>query len=400
MRRSGVFYFVLFLCATIAAFPQTKESLQKDNQRLQEEIRMINQLMAQTTRSAQNSATNLQNLQNKIQARRRILNNISQEISLLDREIGEKERNIRAMQIELDTLKSRYAKMCSHFYDNSSDQMRLMYLLSSKNFSQAFKRRQYIEQYVTWIRTQGEKILEKKKEVEETIASLRLARTDKTALLRRQQEEVSSIESESAQERKLLTSLQGKKKQLEADLKSKKAIAARIESEIERIIREEMQKNKKTSSSKEQQYELTPAGQKLSADFSQNRGKLPWPVERGVLYSRFGRQEYPGLKNVFIDNLGVMIATEPNTPARAVFSGEVSRVQIIPGSNYAVYLKHGKYITVYGNLSQVYVKQGDSVRGEEKIGLIHTDPVENKTLLNFLLFDGTQRQNPELWLSK
>jgi septal ring factor EnvC (AmiA/AmiB activator) len=186
-------------------------------------------------------------------------------------------------------------------------------------------------------------------------------------------------------------------------MKNARNTAARIQKEINDIIRREIEaQNKKAGGSKKSssvQLALTPEAKALSASFAQNKGKLPWPVERGVIFMHHGRQQYPGT-TAYVDVPGVLIATTQGAMARAVFAGEVIRVQVKSDGLYMVFVQHGNYFTVYVDLLTVNVKKGDKVTTKQTIGRINTDKFENKTILNFSLYYNNQKQNPELWLAK
>jgi len=172
---------------------------------------------------------------------------------------------------------------------------------------------------------------------------------------------------------------------------------ASIQKEIEKLIAEE---NKRTSGSTTGKYKLTPEEKLVSDKFGNNKGRLPWPVERGVITVRFGRQSHPVLANIEIDSKGVDISTTSGSDARAVFEGEVRRIFAVPGGHNAVIIRHGEYLSVYTNLSKVYVKSGEKVVAKQAIGKIHTDENDNKTILHLEIWQGNVPLNPETWLAK
>ena len=189
------------------------------------------------------------------------------------------------------------------------------------------------------------------------------------------------------------------KSQLERELKTKKQNAAQIQKQIEAIVAKELEAQRKKSGAKSvSEAGLTPQNQQLSSDFAQNKGRLPWPVERGTVYIPFGNQTYPGL-NVQIVNPGISISVPQGSLARAVFAGTVTAVHKINGL-YNVYINHGRYNTVYGDLESVTVKKGDRVETKQTVGKVYTDRFENKTIMMFCLFDWDKKQDPELWLAR
>jgi len=146
---------------------------------------------------------------------------------------------------------------------------------------------------------------------------------------------------------------------------------------------------------------MTPEEILVSANFEQNRRRLPWPVERGVITDHFGVHQHPVLKNIQVKNNGVDISTVQGAKARSVFGGEVSRVFVVSGGNYAVIIRHGKFLTVYSNLVDVLVKSGDKVSIKQTIGTIGTDNEDdNKTVLKFQIWKENVKMNPEEWIAK
>ena len=145
---------------------------------------------------------------------------------------------------------------------------------------------------------------------------------------------------------------------------------------------------------------LTPEMKIVSDDFTQNKGRLPWPVERGVITERFGMHKHPVLKKVMVDNPGINMSTEKSQPIRAVFKGTVKNIFQVPGANIAIIIQHGEYFTVYQGLVDVQVKKGQEVELKQQLGKAFADPNETSSQLHFEIYKGTQRMNPELWLAK
>ena len=206
------------------------------------------------------------------------------------------------------------------------------------------------------------------------------------------------IEQRKKQQKDVYSELKQKEKDLNRKLESQRKTELRLQQEIERVIADEAKKvNRK--SSREKGFVLTTEEKVLSGDFSNNRGKFPWPVLRGLITDHFGEHPHPVLKYVVVRNAGVDITTQANAKARAIFKGEVTKVVAIPGGNIAVIIRHGNYLTVYSNLSEVFVKAGQQVEGKEEIGNIFTDKNDdNKTVLKFQLWRENTKLDPEEWL--
>jgi septal ring factor EnvC (AmiA/AmiB activator) len=208
------------------------------------------------------------------------------------------------------------------------------------------------------------------------------------------------IERQKKQQNDVYSELQQKEKDLKKKLENQRKAELRLQQEIERVIADEAKKASRKSS-KETGFVMTSEEKVLSGDFNNNRGKFPWPVQRGLITDHFGEHPHAVLKYVVVRNSGIDITTQANAKARAIFKGEVTKVVAIPGGNMAVIIRHGNYLTVYSNLSEVFVKAGQKVDIKEDIGSIFTDQDEdNKTVLKFQLWRENTKLDPEDWLSR
>ena len=272
---------------------------------------------------------------------------MNDEINLLNERIELNILAIDMMESDLVILKNDYSNSILNSYRLRKSNPEIIYILSAKDFNQGYKRLKYLQQITEFRRNESEIIAELKQEIGETKTMLEsdLRRVSDLKITEEQQKNL--LKSEQTREQKILKSLRNKEKQLQTELEEKKRIAGRIEKEIARIIEEE---RKRASGGV-----LTPEQMLISDDFVENKGRLPWPVERGVITSHFGRHAHPILKYVTEDNIGIEITSQPNTVARSIFKGEVSAVSSIQGANMTVIIKHGKYLSVYNNLVRVRV---------------------------------------------
>lgn len=393
--------FLGMLCFTFQAEAQTaqQKALEAKRARLQEEIQQINSLLFQQAREKKSVTTEVEDLQQKIRIREELIKVTNQQTNLLNRQIDANLREIEALREELRLLKEDYAEMIRKSYKNKSQQSRLMFLLSSTNFLQAYKRLQYMKQYTRYRKAQGEKIQEKAKKLQELNTTLIAQRKEKETLIAENRKAKQLLEEEKKQQETLMASIRQKEGEYRSQIKQKQEEADRIDREIERLIRAAItEANKKSGNTSTTTFALTPEAKLIADDFSANKGKLLWPVEKGIKSKAFGEYSdpvYPGLKRF---NSGVVIATEKGGKARAVFKGEVSAILIVPGGNKAVQVRHGNYITTYYNLAKVYVKKGDKVAAKEALGEIFTSPSSGKTELKFFLYKNTDRLNPEYWI--
>ena len=293
--------------------------------------------------------------------------------------------------------------MLHHTYRNINTYDRLMYIFSSEDMDQAYKRLKYFEQYAKYRQQQGEMIEQTRTALSSRTEALESTRMDREMLLETSQRETLTLNDERAQQDELVAELNEKETQLKRDLNKKEQEKKKLESAIQRIIENEIAKakakEKKTGSTVTKSgFALTPAEMALSTNFSDNKGKLPWPSDRGVITSSFGEHPHPTLRGIKVENNGVDIATEEGSAAKAVFDGVVSAVVVIPGANKAVIVRHGEFLTVYSNLTNVEVKMGDNVKVKQKLGTVGTDRLNGKTILHLEIWKGSTKMNPAQWI--
>lgn len=401
--RNRIVLILLALMAFSGLQAQSKkqQELEAKRQTILEEIRQINSLLFRTQGEKKSVLGQLRDLDQRIKARENLIRVTNQQANLLTREISDNLAQIDRLREELDLLKTDYAAMISKSYKSKSQQSRLMFLLSSANFLQAYKRVQYMKQYTAHRKEQGERIQQKAAELKELNERLITQKKDKQALIDQSREERSQLIEERKSQQVLIASLKEDEDKYIGQINERQREANRLEKQIDAIIREAIAEANtaagKTATTLER-FELTPAAEALAADFTQNKGKLPWPVRSGVVTERFGTRQHPQFPQIKQTFSGVEIATDTNAKARAVFNGEVFRIQQLKGANRAVYIRHGNYITVYNNLATVDVKRGDKVATNQEIGTVFTHPTTGKTELKFFIYRNTQKLNPADWI--
>jgi septal ring factor EnvC (AmiA/AmiB activator) len=281
---------------------------------------------------------------------------------------------------------------------NQDNNNQLLFLLSSQDFNQAYKRFIYLRQYADYRRKQAERIVKYKNLITDQLGEFNIRKEEKHSLLVSKVNQTKIIERQKKRQNAVYSELQQKEKDLKKKLENQRKAELRLQQEIERVITDAAKKVDRKSS-KEKNFALTTEEKALSGDFSNNRGRFPWPVQRGLITDHFGEHPHAILKYVVMRNAGVDITTQVNATARAIFKGEVTKVVAIPGGNMAVIIRHGNYLTVYSNLSEVFVKAGQQVEIKEEIGRIFTDESDdNKTILKFQLWHENTKLNPEDWL--
>lgn len=385
--------FVLLSFLSLTA--QTRSELQNRKKKLLEEIELSNTLLDQTISNKKVSLHQLKALKQKIAIRSQLIRTIQSEVGLLREEIDLKARQQIILTSELDTLKSSYAILIQHAYKSSRHFNRILFLLSSENFQQVYKRLFYIRQISDYRVFQADEIAQKTLALTKSILVLENQKKIKQNLISDKRLENQLLNQEQAQESISLASLSEKEKELSKVLDVKRRKRKKIQQEIERIIAEEL---RKVSASGSTSFTSTPEALALSEGFATNKGKLPWPVAKGMVISKYGKQKHPVLSGVVVENNGVEIATESHSSCRSVFKGKVSSVLAMPNGVKVVMIRHGEYISVYANLSEVYVQKGEEVSTKTPIGLVFTSKQEGSTVIDFQLWKGSQKMNPQSWL--
>tara|TARA_B110000879_G_scaffold73726_1_gene102978 strand:- start:6186 stop:7439 length:1254 start_codon:yes stop_codon:yes gene_type:complete len=407
-----LFFFVFFL--SFSVFSQTKEELKKQKSNIEKEINYTTDLLNKTEANKRKSLSYLRVLEKQISNKESLLNTLNIEISLLIKQIRKTERTIIETQKsiideqqELVLLKSEYAKMiyaCSKEKGNHND---LMFIISAEDFNQAYKRIIYLKQYTAFRKNQINKIIVSQKKLafkEDVLINknnqLVLESASKINLIDEKKQELNSIADTQKEKQDLVRKLSKSEKVFKKQLKDKQKRAEALDSEIRKIITEEIRKARYEAEKKNKGFALTPEAMALSSEFNNNKGKLPWPLEKGVIIQGYGKQNHTVFYGIETFNNGIDIATDVNMNIRAVFDGTVSRIFFIRGEGKAILLNHGEYFSVYSGLKEVSVKVGDKLLAKEKLGVVFTQEIEGKTELHFEIWKGYDKQDPSKWLFK
>ena len=328
----------------------------------------------------------------------------------MEQSIQKGERRIESLNGDLKKLREEYAKMVQFAYRNRSHYDQLEFLFASESFNQALRRMRYIQQFADARKTKMDQIASAQKKVSDEVESNKKAKEEKAALLAEEQAQQEEMLKEKAELNKQVAQLKKQESEIQKSIKQKQAQAKKFQDEIDKIIADEIAaankrasqegKNTKGSSKKTDKMALTPEDQALASNFAANKGKLPWPVERGLVSSAYGKHTSSVSSKVTVTNNGIDIVTVENAKARCVFDGVVVSVVKPSASNIGVIIRHGDYFTVYSQLDEVYVSRGDKVKTKQQIGKVHTDRTERKTEIHFELRHGKETMNPELWLAK
>ena len=400
IRKLCMAFFILFVSLGLAQKNSARQkTLEKQKKLLQAEIKQINTLLFNNSNREKSILSQVEDLNVKISVRTELVMVNNQQANLLTQQINVNQRDITNLRKELEELKKDYAEMIQKSYKSKSSQNRLMFLFSSEDFLQAYKRIQYMKQYTNFRKKQGEVITQKTKTLQSLNKALFEQKAQKEVLVMENRKAQKELQQERRSQQRLIRGLKSKSRSLAIEIKQKQRKAAEIDKVIERLIREAIAaSNKASGKSVKNAFALTPESKLLAANFVANKGKLPWPVEKGIVIQRYGTQPHPVVKTTMIKSNGVTIATTPKSEARAVFEGEVMTILSFKGSNPTILIKHGNYITTYKNMGKVYVKKGDKVKAKQPIGQIFTHPQTGKTTLQFSVFNALKPQNPKSWI--
>lgn len=424
---------LIFMCMTSLMWSQStqQEKLEERKAQIQQEIR-DNERLLQTVKKKEKSAVSVIVIQaNKIKLKEKLINTTEKQKKLLSNDMYINQVQINKLKKELAILKEDYARMIVKSYKSRSEQSRAMFILSSNSFLQAYKRAQYMKQYTNYRKLQGEEIKSKSDQLIVYNGKLNIQKTAKQKLIAENEKERLSLLKAKQEQQKLVDSIKKDKKKIAAEIKKKQQEARAIDRQIDRLMREaiaeanrkaalEKAMEKAKAESKGETNEeiktrakaivsssaavsssriiLTAESKILADNFRANKGKLPWPVEKGFVSLPYGDQPHPQFASLMIHNSGVEITTDQGATARAVFGGEVTSVIVLSPVNKAVMIQHGDYFTVYQNLSAVYVSKGDKVSIKQSIGKVRTNGETGRTVLKFTISQNTTYNNPASWL--
>jgi septal ring factor EnvC (AmiA/AmiB activator) len=419
---NAVKHLLLLSVTALSAWPlaaQSKEELQEKKQKVQNEVNLTRQLLKETEQKKKQTLSNLTLISRLITSQNDLIGAIRGEIQGVEQDIDVKTRQIRELEYALEQEKGRLAKVLVQTYKASSQSSRLAFIFSSGSFNQAVSRVKYIRKLTAFQRSLMDDIRQRKLQVGDKVVQLEGVKINKTRLLGSEEKEKKQLEDDKKAKDQLAKSLQGKEKELRQKLAAQQKALKRLDNAIRNMIAKEMEEERRrqrqtsagrstasgsaersgsTGSASAGSAAMTPEAREMSSAFSGNRGRLPWPVERGVVSQRFGNYSHPEIRGVTLVNNGVDISSPSGSQARSVFKGTVTAVLSIPGQENAVLVNHGEFFTVYSRLSKVLVNRGDKVDTRQALGIIFTDE-EGKTALQFQVWQGQKVLDPQLWLA-
>ena len=401
------FSFILFIFFAIGssnanAQSQRQHELEEKRRELQQEIREITKLLFAGKKEKKSVVSAVEDLNYKISVRKNLIRITNQQANLLTREINANQDEISTRRVKLKALKEAYADMIVKSYKNRARDNKLMFLLSSSSFQQAYRRLQYIKQYADYQRQQAEIIKVETKQLQLLNQDLLVQKKDKQKLVGENKAAKLILDKELKDQQAFIESIQKNLAKFSAQIKDKQKASEKLDKEIRKLIREAIAaSNKKAGKSvKSRTFSMTPEQKLLAANFTVNKGKLPWPVASGVVKMRFGTNPSPIDPSIKIKSNGVRIATNKGEPVRAVFDGVVQGIMTPKNGNNTIMIRHGNYITVYKNLSKFYVSKGDKVTTKQILGEVITNKASGESILSFGIYKDSAIQNPSIWVYK
>jgi murein hydrolase activator len=394
-------------------FPQSIAELEEKKKQALENLAQTNKLLNETQKSKQGSVNKINLIKRNIKERKTVIQSLNGQIDALERNIGVLRTEKQQLEERLRYLKADYAKLIRETHVRRNHFSPLLFILSSDNAGQAYRRFRYLQEFSDYRKKQAFEIQRVTAQLAVKEKNLTNDVDKKERVLTEKEREAKKLESDRQQESKMLTQLQKKEKKLKDQQKKQQRQANELNNKIQKLIAAEIRKDEErrrqaaNESAKESgkpvptTFEMSKDEKLIAGNFEKNKGRLPLPVEKGFISGHFGVQPHPVLKHVTTNNKGIYIQAPSGSSARAVFEGVVTQCFMVPGSNSAVIVKHGNYRTVYSNLTEIYVKEGDKVSTKQRIGKIFVDTEnDNKTELYLMIYRDTSIQNPELWLAR
>jgi len=412
---------VLFFSLTIGSFGQSKKDLEKQRKKTEEEIALTKKILKETKNKKQQSIREIVTISRLIEKREELINTINEEIIYVNKDVEGKKNDIEILNNQIDLEKKNYAKAIVQSFKSKKVYNNSLYLFAAKSFNQLFLR----FRFSAYLNAAQEKFLfridEKKTELENILQELLGLKVSKEKLANNKKSEVKELEQDKTEKNKVVVALTGKESELKKSLEKQKKAKENLNAQINAIIAKEIaaarkkaidqrstagksdgKTNDKNGSKPKTENNIpsvTPEVKQLSDNFAANKGRLPWPVEKGFISERFGSHAHEKLDQVTVQNNGIDIQASRGSNARCIHKGTVTAIINIPGMGKAVIINHGEYYTVYSKLKDVSVSQGQTVSFKQIIGSIAEDE-DGATEIHFEIWFNQDKQNPELWLAR
>lgn len=380
---------IVCLVCSVCLWADEVKDLQKEQENIRRELAETEQLLKETKKNETATTNKLTLLNKSIRDRKRLIEGINREIRALDDDMLRLVARRGELQVEQMRLRDDYAKLVRKTHYQQRLQSPLLFVLSASNFQQMMRRVRYLRQFARYRQKQVAAIEATQADIDEQNAKLAQRKEERRDALKAQQKEQEKLTRDQKKAQSMLNELKKKEKNLAAKQKKQQKRIDEINKKIDDAIRKQATK---TTLTKEQQL--------IAGGFEKNKGRLPWPVEKGFISGTFGSHQHPVYEHVIVNNKGIYLQTTSGSVARAVYEGEVTSIVVL-GATYAVIVQHGNYRTVYSNLREVKVKQGDKITAKQSLGVIYSDPDDdNKTELYFQIYKDRQLLDPAPWLAK
>ncbi len=397
---SSKFLVLLFLLMTnIVAWGQSTKALENKISSIQKDIKLAEKLLKETSKNKETTINQVSLLQTQISQRESLIRTYQNQVNALNKDIKKNKNEIAALKKDLTLFQKEYANLLLIAYRNKGKTNNLLFIFSSEDFNQAIRRMRYIQELNDLVKVKIEEIKDTQEKINEQLEKNESNRREIEKVMAKEKEENASLKKDRDKLNSDIASLKKKESQIQKDIKNKEEETKKLKKQIEKIIAEEIKKAKEREEAAKKNNTKS-ADYNLSSNFAQNKGKLPYPVEQGIITGRYGLSPHPTQKKVTVNNNGVDISTTKGAKARAVFDGEVCYV-MIQGNNNVILIRHGLYFTLYSNLEKVFVKAGEKVATGQEIGRIHTNVSDGKTILHFEIWQENRTTvNPALWIKK
>lgn len=389
MRWFAIILMSLSLALSVQG--QNVKTQEEKRARLEREIEILDRQLSENASKSSSMLSNLTLIRKKVSNRKALVAESERQVRQYSDKIYLKQRTINRMQAKIDTLSQHYTKLVLSAYKNRDARLWYMYMLASDNLGQAFRRMYYFKNLSSQMNQEARRIKEAKLELEKEREALQALKKEAESVKVVRAAELKKLQGEEKQSNKIVKQLQSNRKKYQAQLASKKKEVDALNREIERMVSSAMKGGSSKGSSAKTEYD-----KKLAAEFSRNKGNLPWPAD-GPVVDRFGQKYHPVYKNLKLPpNNGVDIALSKGTKVRAVFDGVVKQIVVMPGYNKCILVQHGNYFTFYCKLGSTSVKAGDKIKTGDLLGTV--DMINGQVLLHFQVWQGNKPQNPEHWL--
>ena len=400
MKRILVVYMLISLCV-VSPYAQTNaliEQMQKERAAIEQQISESEKLLAGTEGDIATQVANLNTISALLKERKKLLEQTKKDIRSLNAQTLKLETEIKQLQSEYDECSNRYADACRFYQHQQVSFNPITFLFSSSTFKQLTRRMRYIGEYSSSLESLAVEIKEKQDTLKSKKAQIELAREEKLILQKEQQKNEAAVAAEEKSQRAIVNKLKSKRTALKREIQSQQKKITELNKEIDRQIQlaiKEQQKETQTGGALKVEEDI-----KLTGSFESNKGKLPIPITGSYLIvGNYGVQNVAGMKDVKINNLGIDIQGTEGSQARVIFNGVVTTVFQQGKGQIGVLVRHGKYISVYCNLSEIAVKKGDELKTGDIIGNIHKSD-NGQRILHFQLHKETAKLNPMDWLRR